>query len=203
MGGNSLIVTVQAVPERMEWVSSEMLPKFSTLTPTVFQDVGHNGTEWSFKKMLQYEVQDFRLHLQDDVELHPNIEELAMKLTVEMSEKGIDVLSLFIPRMFKVPDGFERGFLPFIKNKTMEYSWLQATLFSRSFVSLMRSNVYVIENMQDDKFVLAVSKKHGIVPYAHFPSLVQHKIDQPSCAFEMKVQTKGRATKYYDSSFEM
>ena len=195
---NHMIVTIQSVPERSEWVANEICPRFSESTLHVFCDENHRGCEYSFKQMLDYEVADYRLHVQDDVVLHPNIEELARDICGWMSQRGIHVCSLFVPFAFKLPDDVQAGALLPYKN----YSWLQATLFSRNFVQVMKHESTRISGMQDDKFVQAVAKKYKCIPQVHYPSLCQHRIDQVSIQQGMK-QTKQRATKHYDPDFQM
>jgi hypothetical protein len=195
-----MLITVQAVPERMLWVESEIITKFQNSEVHVFQDKNYHGTEWSFKNMLGYKVEDYRLHIQDDVILHPNIEQLSLELTKQMTEKTIHVLSLFVPFYFKIPEDFTHGVLEY-KN----YSWLQATIFSKSFVQLMRIEKDKITGIEDDKFVQEVAKKHKIKTYVHCPSLCQHKIDQKTIVGNQNNETQriNRTTKHFDIDFTL
>jgi hypothetical protein len=188
-----MVITIQAVEERLFWVRKMQ----GEVSAVVYIDHGKEGSFSSFREMLKIEVNNYRLHLQDDVILSKRISEYLPYLENEMKNKDIHLLSLFAPRRKHILESFNRGetFALF-----PNYLWLQASIFSKHFIDLMRLEITTTkQNKHDDVFVAEVLKKYKIPAYVHIPSIVQHNTDIKSTMGHSN--TYRRESSIYDHNY--
>ncbi len=178
-----MIVTVQCVPERLDYIKSQIKDK-----PAVYSiDTEKSGAFNSFAKMLDIDLgdSDYRLHLQDDVILSKNFWDKLPHIERLMKKKDIHVLSLYAPNRKDLREQHEQG-----KNKIVEFHrflTLVTCVFSRKFISLMKQELkHTRQKKHDDVFVLHILRKYKIKAYVHLPSLTQHNQDIKSTMGHIK-----------------
>jgi len=163
-------ILIQAIPERINYIK----PVADYLGATIHIDVDHTGTFSSFRDMLKYETGDYRLHLQDDVIIADRFKDYLPTIESMMKINRIDVFSLFVPHRQIMRDYFNKGYniAPF-----KDFLMLQATVFSRRFIQIMREDIpYSKQIRHDDVFVRDTLKRNQIRAFVHLPGLVQHDL---------------------------
>lgn len=189
-----MIVTIQAVPERLEHIKTYVLPVEDT---SVHVDWEKRGNLWSFYEMLKITVPTYRLHLQDDVILARELHQYFPRLERMMDSGNIHVLSLYAPNRTHINNALidpRKPIYPF-----PNFLWLQGTIFSRSFVQIMRDEQGKHNTMHDDGFVSLVLKKYRIPAHVHIPGLVQHDLSMESTMKHLA--TKTRESPRFDPDF--
>lgn len=169
-----MIVTVQAIEERLDYITG--LTK--SLDPIIYVDKRRTNAFDSFADMLDYEVDNYRLHLQDDIILADNFKEYLPWVLKFMENQNLDVVSLFSPARGSIKKAFDEG-MRYVRYKN--YVGNIAVIFSKFFVQKLRDNVANAKNTQDDDlFINEVLEKEGIKAWAHLPVIVQHNISMGS-----------------------
>lgn len=185
------VITVQCVPHRLKYIK-KVLHGFDA----IYHVDNYTSPMNSFKEMLKIPVKDYRLHLQDDIIIADHFDIIIPYLARTMHERNIDLLSLFVPPR----PTFEKK----VKNSSesivemSNFLWMPGCMFSKRLVDLMAATE-TDEKKHDDVFVGSVLKKHGIKPYVHNPSLVQHNIKMESVLKHFG--HKSRVTKLFDRSW--
>ena len=193
-----MIVTVQCITERLELAKSVI--KDADIPALFYVDVDKEGCLPSFGAMLnEFPIDEYRLHLQDDLMFADNISLYLPKIESYMQNKDLHVLSLFAPNRKLILKQYQEGkvIAPF-----PNYLWLQATMFSPKFQSVMRSEYNNLSDKSikdDDVFVAHVMKKHKVKAHVHLPSIVQHNIDIKSSLGH--ANSKNRESKVFDKNY--
>jgi len=187
-------ITAQCIPERLGYIKAELKN-----LPNVIYHIDENkvGSFESFKSMLKIPVDDYRLHLQDDVILADNFSLAIPKIEELMNIRDLDVLSLFAPRRQRIIEAYSKNLLI---DEFPDFLWLQATMFSSRFVSLLRMEIErTTEIKHDDVFVAEVLREYKIKAHVFLPSLVQHNVELGSAMGH--ANSKRRTSPIFDKDF--
>lgn len=192
----SLTITLQAVPERLEMARSRLAPLAATYPVVESVDTERSGSFASFVRMLAIPHTGYRLHVQDDIEFAPRLAEYLPRLVKQMEATGWPILSLFAPRRANLATALQDGhrIVPFVP-----FLWLQACIFSPSFIRLLQQAAPDTKEKDDDVFVADVLRKHRLRAMVHLPSLVQHDVGLPSTLGH--ANSKHRTSDLYDPMF--
>ena len=191
-----MIVTIQAVPSRMRSVET-IRNNFKYMEVVTYVDEEYKGTLDSFSEMLKIPVDDYRLHLQDDIILADNIEEKLEEIASYMTKNNVDVVSLF-----SLNDGTgkdpKHGYYKY--NNTIG---ILGVLMSANFIELMQREVVIFldkkakdkelgdtQEYADDMFVKWVIARNKTVSKILIPHLVQHNINMKSIVGNMRGKRK-------------
>jgi hypothetical protein len=172
-----MIITVQCVPERIEYIKKQ-LKDIPEDIPIVYHiDTEKSGSYNSFCDMLNLDLKDsdYRLHFQDDVILSNAFWGKINFIEKVMKSKDIHVLSLYAPNRKHLIEQFQQG-------KTIvqldNFLGLVCCVFSKEFVAIMKLLQGTIkEKKHDDVFVREALRISGIKAYVMLPSLIQHNLE--------------------------
>lgn len=189
-----MITTIQACEERLDTdIIKDIVKRFNAI---VHVDKRRKNAFWSFKDMLDYEVDDYRLHLQDDVIIADDLELYIPILTKLMEDNNIDLLSLFAPARKNITKNY------FIGSKISGYNNYignQGCIFSKKFVDHMRLYIKISSQTNDDDiFINEVLSRTSTKGYLHLPTLVQHDLKYHSL---LKHITTDMRTNLFEKDF--
>ena len=193
-----MITTAQCINERLELAKKTIVA--AEIPALFYVDENKDGCLASFGAMLnKYPTNDYRLHLQDDLMFADNIIKYLPRVENHMRTKDLHVLSLFAPNRKLILKQYEEGkvIAPF-----PNYLWLQATMFSPQFQSVMKKEYNNLSDKSikdDDVFVAHVMKKYNVKAYVHLPSIVQHNTDIKSSLGH--ANSKNRESKVFDKDY--
>lgn len=193
-----MITTVQCIDERLDLAKKVIIE--AEIPALFYVDKNKDGCLASFGAMLnKYSVNDYRLHLQDDLMFADNINLYLPTVENHMKTKKLHVLSLFAPNRKLILKQYEEGkvIAPF-----PNYLWLQATMFSPQFQSALKKEYNNLSDKSikdDDVFVAHVMKKYNVKAYVHLPSIVQHNTDIKSSLGH--ANSKNRESKVFDKNY--
>ena len=189
-----MITTIQACEERLDTdIIKDIVKRFNAI---VHVDKIRKNAYWSFKDMLDYEVDDYRLHFQDDIIIADDLELYIPILTTYMSDNNIDLLSLFAPARKNITKNYFTG-----ENITNYCNYLgnQGCIFSKKFVEDMRLYVKISsQTYDDDIFIREVLTRTSTKGYIHLPTLVQHDLKYHSL---LKHITDDMRTNLFEKDF--
>lgn len=193
-----MIITVQAVPKRMLYIKNQ-LRKYKNEVNIYFNiDEHYTGSFNSFKNMLNIPVDNYRLHLQDDIILADNLLFNLDYLSNLMNSNNIDVLSLYANPRKAIKKAFDEG-KSLVELKP--FLMMQGVVFSKRVIDLMKVEINNSrQTKHDDVFVQDVLRMYKIKAYCHLPSLVQHNLELDSIMQHAK-NTKNRTTRLFDKDF--
>lgn len=186
-----MIITIQTVEERFNYIKEQTKDFYRQ--PIYHVDLERKGCLSGFLDMLEYDVQDYRVHLQDNIILADGFEEYLPFLQEFMEKQNFDMLSLYVPKMRRINQLSEyKNGVSYLYWFALGFFPLQGAIFSKKFVELMRKEVKgkkrdkyesmkkqkgeQTRQLHDDEFVMLVAQKYNIKPYIHVPSLVQRNI---------------------------
>ncbi len=168
-----MIITIQAVEERRDNVD-KINSQLKDIKTIIHYDTKRISPFNAFAEMLDVEVEDYRLHLQDDIMLPNYFTDYLPYVKKEMINRKIDVLSLFAPQRKYITEQYK------LKNNYVEFPnflWLQAVIFSKKAISEMREYLKITnEKKHDDVFVANYLKSYNKKAYLHLPAIVQHNV---------------------------
>jgi len=169
-----LQITIQAVEERALHVDVMTTVLGNTYPLKVHYDKEKISPLNAFYSMLDIpQIADYRLHMQDDIVFSNYLGNYLKYVVKDMKSKSIDVLTLFTPKRKLPKEQYAKG----IKyGEFPNYLWLQATVFSKEFIEIMKAQRVELGEYtkHDDVFVAECLKKSKKKAYCHLPSIIQH-----------------------------
>lgn len=194
-----MLITIQAVEERRNHVEL-MCHTLFPIEPVVHYDKVRKSPLNAFYNMLDIQQcqDEYRLHMQDDVVFNRRLVMYLPHVIRDMKKQDMHVLTLFTPNR-KLPKeqlakGLKYGVFP-------NYLWLQATIFSKKFVDIMREvrDQKGEYTKHDDVFVQDCLKMSNIKAYCHLPSIIQHNVKMGSVVGN--ANSKRRMSDIYDTNY--
>lgn len=211
-----MIATIQGVPSRNKMIQKLKKNLSGHLDVHIHIDSSMcGGSFYPFTQMLEKFPRDqYRLHLQDDVELCEDFVEVLPYFEKLVKERDIDFLSLYAPK--------RKSFTEEVKDKgyniVVDFNsvWIQCSIMSPRLLDILHKEVdgyieecrttnkynrRIVNNYpsSDDTFIVAIMKKYGIKGYCFLPSLAQHLVEAGSMLGHADSDT--RASGMYDRRY--
>lgn len=192
-----MIAVIQGVPSRNR-VIQKMKKKLSGYVDVHIHldSFMCGGSFYPFTQMLKkYPRDQYRLHMQDDVELCEDFGEVLSYFENLVKEQGIDFLSLYAPRRQSFVDDIKKCG----ENSIVDFPsvWIQCCIMSPKLLNLLHDEVdgyieecrttnkhnrRIVNNYpsSDDTFINYVMQKYKVKGYCFLPSLSQHLVGEGS-----------------------
>jgi len=211
-----MIAVIQGVPSRNRVIQKIKKNLSGYVDVHIHLDCFMNGGAfYPFIEMLEKFPRDqYRLHMQDDIELCEDFGEALPYFENLVKEQGIDFLSLYAPKRMHFKNELEiRG-----GNIITEFNsvWIQCCIMSPRLLELLyqESEDYIKQYRSgnplkipsagdypkdDDTFIVGIMQKYKIKGYCFLPSLSQHLVGEGSLLGHANSDT--RTSDMYDKNY--
>ncbi len=171
-----MITTIQINKNELE-SAQPLIKKFNAIT--YFNESRDNGF-LRFKDLLNIEVDNYRLHLEGNVEIADDLEKYLPNILNFMQTNSIFLLSLSSPAIKLITMEYFLG-KRIIDNTRIGFTPLNniGVIYSKKFLNILKDNISEMpETTSEIVYIRDVLKKTRILSFVHLPILIQSKQHQ-------------------------